>query len=124
MNSLRTFAFVSLMALTNSSAEAAGPYKLTDLDTIAGVGDSNARSINAIGQVVGRSYAPNDYRAFLWSPNHPNGTTGSMIDLGVVVDGDRDSQAFGINSFGQVVERVSGNIRNPVTADSCGRPIR
>ena len=39
--------------------------------------------------------------AFLWKPSVPNGTKGSLTDLGTL--GGYDSEARGINSFGQVI---------------------
>ncbi len=65
---------------------------------------STASGINSMGQVVGNSssYTAGGH-AFLWTPTSPNGSMGSMIDLGALPGGIDDSTAFGINSFGQVV---------------------
>jgi probable HAF family extracellular repeat protein len=51
--------------------------------------------INASGQVVGSS--------FLWTPSTPNGTVGTMTDLGPLSDSFYASLAYGINASGQVV---------------------
>jgi probable HAF family extracellular repeat protein len=66
--------------------------------------DSQATAINDAGQVVGirLSNVPNGYGpAFLWTPDSPNGLTGSSIDLGL--PGAIDSSATAINNAGQVV---------------------
>jgi|GEM_PF-4659368 len=87
-----------------------------DLGTLAGVNgicfnnlpescNSGAHDINASGQVVGSSNGsvanPHSPHAFLWQPNTPNGSTGTMIDLGTL--GGNVSAAYGINAMGQVV---------------------
>jgi len=87
-----------------------------DLGTLGGVNaacfnftpdscNSQARGINASGQVVGWSNGSVDHpfspHAFLWQPNTPNGTTGTMIDLGTLPGGNY-SEAVGINASGQV----------------------
>ena len=41
------------------------------------------------------------YHAFVWNPTEPNGTTGTMTDLGTL--GGTLSEAYGINDNGQVV---------------------
>ena len=71
-----------------------------DLGTLPGGNYSSAVGINASGQVAGRSSITvngNDH-VFLWTPNTPNGTTGTMINLGL----PQSSIAQGINDFGQV----------------------
>lgn len=66
---------------------------------------STGSSINDRGQATGASISVtiND-RAFLWSPSIPNGSAGSMTNLGTLPS---DVQSIGecINSFGQVVGR-------------------
>jgi probable HAF family extracellular repeat protein len=66
-----------------------------------GDGKSWATAINNVGQVVGvvwQSYLGNaDTRGFLWTPDVPNGTAGTMIDLGTV------GSVTSINDLGQVV---------------------
>lgn len=74
----------------------------------SGVGEySQAAAINSYGQVVGDSYTGNGTDAFLWTPTTPNGTTGTMIDLGSLDNGafpaSNPSTAYAINAAGQVV---------------------
>ena len=65
------------------AATTVGPYMVTDLgDLPGGTDESYATGINARGQVVGWSGTDEVTRGFLWSPNTPNGTTGSTVDLG------------------------------------------
>jgi len=83
-------------------------YMITDLGTLGG-SNSQARGINDFGQVVGTAKNGASYtlqecfydsecrhswccseipyqtqRAFLWTPTRPNGTTGTMTDLGTL----------------------------------------
>lgn len=78
---------------------------MTDLGTLGG-NNATAFAINSKGQVVGEAEVFNDScrRAFLWTPTSPNGTTGTMINLGVVPNGF-SSAASDINDMGQVVGR-------------------
>ena len=65
---------------------------------------SSARAINPVGQVVGQSAATGGgQRAFIWNPTTPNGTTGSMFDMGELPGGSNYSAARDINAQGQVV---------------------
>ena len=76
-------------------------YTITDLGTFSG--NSYAKGLNDLGQVVGYSYlASGDYHAFRWDPNETNGTTGSIVDLGVL-PGNALSSANGINNSGHIV---------------------
>jgi probable HAF family extracellular repeat protein len=62
--------------------------------------------INSYGQVVGESYTTHGIDAFLWTPSTPHGTTGTMIDLGSLEGASNStnpSDAYAINSVGQVV---------------------
>jgi probable HAF family extracellular repeat protein len=75
-----------------------------DLGGLPGGFDSTlAFGINDYGQVVGISHTGAGQHAFLWTPSSPNGTTGSMIDLGPLPGANGESQAAAINAAGAVV---------------------
>ena len=94
-------ALLSSLALADS-ANAAAQYVVTDLGTLGAPLGSAAYAINDEGQVVGNSVNSAGYRdPFLWTPKTPNGTSGTMQDLGGL-GGDAGS-ADGINNSGQVV---------------------
>ncbi len=80
-------------------------YVFTDLGVLGGL-DSQARALSGRGQVVGLSdtcpgCGPSSYHAFSWTPTTPNGTAGSMIDLGTL-RGHGSSIAEGVNDSGLV----------------------
>ena len=81
-------------------------YVFTDLGVLGGL-DSQARGLSGRGQVVGLAdtcpdCGPAGFHAFLWTPAVPNGTSGSMIDLGTLRGGQK-SFATGVNDSGLVV---------------------
>jgi probable HAF family extracellular repeat protein len=96
---------------------------MIDLGALGRV-ESIARDVNALGQVVGETYAagPSYSRAFVWS-------NGVMTDLGTL--GGPMSQAYAINDAGQVVGwamdanwSISGVLINPEDTNADGAPDR
>jgi probable HAF family extracellular repeat protein len=84
------------------------PYSTTGtvlfLDGLFQPGDVNiGNSINNRGDVVG-DFGPGPFqtRAFLWSPNMPNGSASIMVDLGTL-PGTPYSRAQDINARGQII---------------------
>ena len=80
-------------------------------------GSSEARDINALGQVAGSSRTAElvigpqpRWHAFLWTPNSPNGPAGSMIDLGDLPGGVDESIAHAVNARGQVAGVCSTDV--------------
>ena len=72
-----------------------------NLGTLGGT-NSHGYGINATGQVTGDSDRTGDSttHAFLWKPSTPNGTSGTMHDLGSL--GGTESDGGAINASGQV----------------------
>ena len=72
-----------------------------NLGTLGGT-DSHGYGINATGQVTGDSDKSGDAttHAFMWKPSTPNGTSGTMHDLGTL--GGTESDGGAINAGGQV----------------------
>jgi probable HAF family extracellular repeat protein len=73
-----------------------------DLGTLGGH-HSSGHGINASGQVTGVSHTTGGFEqhAFLWTPTTPNGTIGTMLDLGTFPGGSR-SDGRAINDHGHV----------------------
>lgn len=85
-----------------------------DLGTL-GIGPYNGdfsegQGINASGQIAGWSNVVGNgiAHAFLWSPTTPNGTSGTMQDLGTL--GGDNSAAAGINDSGWVTGNSDTNL--------------
>jgi len=109
---MRRFTLVFVLAtlwLAMRSPSAQAQSSLTDLGTLGGPTSSYTNGINAFGQVVGlastnefdTNYGFYHQHAFLWMPNAPHSTTGTMVDLGLL--GGIFSGANAINDAGQVV---------------------
>lgn len=98
---------VFLICVMSAPAYAVGPYVVTDIGVLSGYGqESQAFSINSMGQVVGRSEssAGTVHRgAFLWTPTHPNDSDGSKVNLGRFSAGINFdvTVAHGVNDRGQ-----------------------
>src|SRR3989442_1451639 len=92
---------LSALALPVTTAAHAASYTVTDLGTLGGT-ESFGSGLSAGGQVAGASYTTGDSptHAFLWKPSTPNGTSGSMYDLGTL--GGTESNGISINTNGQV----------------------
>jgi probable HAF family extracellular repeat protein len=96
-----------LMAFSIAPAAAQSDrYVFTDLGVLGGP-DAHAWTLNSVGQVTGHADTSPDsgtrgFHAFLWTPSTPNGTTGSMVDLGTL-RGELNSAGNGINGSGVVV---------------------
>jgi len=88
---------------------------LQNLGVLPGGFYSNGLGVNAKGQVIGESYIraePYNYRrAFLWSPMTPNGSSGTMQDLGTL--GGTSSSGYSVNDSGKTVgwSNTTGDLR-------------
>src|SRR5947209_2092318 len=92
---------IALIICSWLSSAVAQRYTVTDLGTLPGDSESEARGISNVGQIVGTSSGQSGSRAFLWN------TSTGMQSLGTL-DGDADSQAFAVNDSGQVVGASRG----------------
>jgi probable HAF family extracellular repeat protein len=89
--------------LWSPSAGGRGRGTMVDLGALPGRPHTDATAISPNGLVVGGALDADYYgRAFLWTPNHPNGTTGRMRLL-PFLPGGTYSGATGVNDRGQVV---------------------
>jgi probable HAF family extracellular repeat protein len=101
-------AFASGTAVAHAAAAAHTPrYVFTDLGVLPPGLDSQARALSERGKVVGLAdtcpnCGPEGFHAFLWTPDRPGATSGSMTGLGTL-RGQAKSLATGINNAGRVV---------------------
>jgi probable HAF family extracellular repeat protein len=105
LSSLLGFLVLSLLGVSPASA-ASTHYVFTDLGVLGGL-DSRGWALNDRGQVVGHADTePGSghvgFHGFVWTPDVPNGTTGTMTDLGAL-RGDTISTAYAINASGLIV---------------------
>jgi probable HAF family extracellular repeat protein len=104
---------IAMTGLGLTDAQAIPSYYLVDLGRLSGDNYAAASDINAVGQVVGESGTRTNgstttSRAFLWTPNTPNASSGSMVDLGSLANIPpgligNTYRAEAINTSGQVV---------------------
>src|SRR5207302_10180956 len=117
---------VDVAHLWSPAVPTATAGSMTELGTLPGGSGSAAFGVNDRGQVVGCSYTnfcyPTNGSAFLWTPDVPNGTTGSMIDLGTL-PGASGSEASGINNGGQVVGDAGANFTARAVLWTTAEPI-
>jgi len=83
---------------------------MVDLGSMPGSNRSIASSINSSGKVVGGfgSTGSTQHHAFAWTPDLPNGLTGTMVDLGDLPGGLEESSASAINDAGLIVGSGNG----------------
>jgi uncharacterized membrane protein len=98
VGSWATFSWAGAASVVDTAPAA---YSITDLGTLGGATDSQAFSINNYGQVAGSSNAD----TFLWTPDEPNGITGSMTDLGPSISA---FETIKVNDDGQVIFYSNG----------------
>jgi probable HAF family extracellular repeat protein len=108
MNRRNLTALLIVFAICFWPTTSAAIYTLTNLGAVSGANSSVGRDVNSLGQVVGDSniktgpISSHGPHSFLWTPNTPNGNTGSMTDLGVSSPNSDFSTADKINTVGQV----------------------
>lgn len=89
--------FMMLVVWSSFGSGTPEAYARRPLYTVTPIG-IQAHAINASGQVVGMLA---NTHAYLWTPNQPNGSTGTLTDLGTL--GGHTSDAKGVNTSGQVL---------------------
>jgi probable HAF family extracellular repeat protein len=86
------------------SAPGAATGTVVDIGQLPGGTDETyTKGINDFGQVVGLSQTATGLHAFVWTPSTPNGSAGTMTDLGDLPGGQDFSEASAINGTGVVV---------------------
>ncbi len=103
---LVALALVLGLSISASASDHPARYVFTDLGVLGGL-DSHAWTLNDRGQVTGHAdtspnSGPRGFHAFVWTPFKPNGTRGTMVDLGALPGGS-SSIGNGINGSGLVV---------------------
>jgi probable HAF family extracellular repeat protein len=112
-----TFRQAFLWTPSNPNGTGGSMIDLGSFDTSYGM--SYGTAINGQGWITGQAWSGDYYNgaghAFLWKPSSPNGTAGTMIDLGTldptVLGGNGQSWGLAINSSGVVV-----GLSNPTSA--------
>lgn len=77
---------------------------------------SRADEINDAGQIVGKTAVGNRWHAMLWNPKVENGSTGTMLDLGVLPN-QLQTFALDINNQGVVIGRADNNFTNSTSIE-------
>lgn len=88
------------------------PYHLVGGDIA--VPNATIVGLNSYGQMVGDL----NNTPFFWTPTTPNGTTGALVDLSVVLQTPCSVSLEALNAYGQ----VAGVVRPTASGDCTGNP--
>jgi len=77
---------------------------------VAGTPGNSAVGINDRGQVVGNTanLSTSYLQAFLWSPDTPNGTSGTLVAFAGSAENNTGFEARAINGYGQIIGYAGG----------------